>query len=298
MYPYGRYALNDALSVWGVAGYGRGEMRLQQTGGGERAGEAMETSIGMGMGAAGIKGIVYAGEATELALKSDFMLVRTSSEAADGMAGVKAADASRLRLLLSGRHQRSLANDALLTPDVELGLRYDGGAAETGFGMELGGGLRYADPLLGLTLETRARGLIAHEDGGYEEWGLSGSVQVDPGRAGRGLMLRLASGWGRTASGTQALWQRQDARGLAPQLGSTPGSRFSAEWSYGLDLPWNRGLLTPYSGIEMAGRSRRLRLGWRYEVGQWLSLSLDGERRETPHARPQHGLTLRLTLPW
>ncbi len=298
VYPYGRYALTDKLSVWGALGYGLGEMRLQRPGDREPAGEALAAGIHMGMGATGIQGIVYASEATELAVKSDVLLVRTSSEAVEGMAGVAAAAASRLRLLLSGRHQRALANDALLSPEFELGLRYDGGAAETGFGLELGGGLRYADPLLGLTLETRAKGLLTHEDGGYEEWGLSGSVQVDPGRAGRGLMLRLASGWGRTASGTQALWDSKGARGLAPQQGGAPGSRFSAEWSYGLDLPWQRGLLTPYAGVEMAGRSRRLRLGWRYEVGQWLSLSLDGERRETPLARPQHGLILRASLPW
>ena len=212
-------------------------MRLQPARDGAHPGEALNTGIGMGMGAAGIRGIVYGSEATELAVKSDFLFVRTSSGAADGLAGVGSADASRLRLLLSGRHQRALANDALLTPDFELGLRYDGGAAETGFGLELGGGLHYADPLLGLTLETRARGLIAHEDGGYEEWGLSGSVQVDPGRAGRGLMLRLASGWGETASGTQALWRRQDTRGLALGQGGNPGRRFSAEWSYGLEVP-------------------------------------------------------------
>ena len=98
VYPYGRYALNDKLSVWGVAGYGLGEMRLQQTRGGEPAGEALKAGINLGLGATGIKGIVYASEATELAVKSDFLLVRTSSEAVEGMAGVDAADASRVRV--------------------------------------------------------------------------------------------------------------------------------------------------------------------------------------------------------
>ena len=50
--------------------------------------------------------------------------------------------------------------------------------------MELGGGLRYADPVRGLALETRARALLAHEDGGYEEWGLSGSPDAGPGQVG------------------------------------------------------------------------------------------------------------------
>ena len=297
VYPYGRYALTDRLSVWGVAGYGRGEMRLQRYRYGERLGEALETDIGMGMGAAGIRGIVYGSEATELALHSDVLFVRTSSGASEGMAAVEAADAGRLRLLLTGSHRRTLGNGALLTPDMELGLRYDGGDAETGFGLELGGGLRYADPLLGLVLETRARGLLTHDDAAYEEWGLSGSVLVDPGRVGRGLMLRLASGWGRAESNTQALWRGEDAGGPMTVQDSSRGGRLGAEWSYGLDVPWSNGLLTPYGGVEVAGRSRGLRLGWRYELGQWLSLSLDGERRETPHARPQHGLMLRMSLP-
>ena len=298
VYPYGRYALTDRLSVWGVLGYGRGGMRLQQAAEGEDTREAVKTGIGMGMGAAGLRGIVYSSEAGELAVKSDALWVRTRSDATDGMAGVAAADASRVRLLLSGVHRHTLWNGGLLTPDVELGLRYDGGAVETGFGMELGAGLRYADPMLGLMLETRARGLIAHEDDSYEEWGLSGSVQLDPGRAGRGLMLRLASGWGMTESGTRALWERQGRMGPGLQPGGEMGSRFSAEWSYGLDVPWRLGVLTPYGGVDMAGRGRRLRLGWRYELGQSLSLSLDGERRETSHARPQHGLMLRTSLPW
>ena len=64
--------------------------------------------------------------------------------------------------------------------------------------------------------------------------------------------------------------------------------RIRAEWGYGLDVPWTYGLLTPYSSMELAGGgSRALRLGWRFELGQRLSLSLDGERRETAHARPE-----------
>ena len=87
VYPYGRFALNDTLSVWGVAGYGRGEMRLQQTGDGAHVRDTMKTGIDMGMGAAGLMGIVYTSEAMELAVKSDLLFVRTSSDATEGMAG-------------------------------------------------------------------------------------------------------------------------------------------------------------------------------------------------------------------
>ena len=85
-------------------------------------------------------------------MKSDALWVRTASDETDGLQGA-VADTSRIRLLLTGQHQRALPNDALLFPSFELGIRYDDGDAETGFGMELGGGLRYADPALGLTAE-------------------------------------------------------------------------------------------------------------------------------------------------
>ena len=200
--------------------------------------------------------------------------------------------------MLTGNHRRDLGAGRALAPSVELGVRYDDGDAETGMGIEAGGGLRYADPLWGLTLETRARALLAHEDGGYEEWGIGGSLSLDPGRLGRGLALQLESSLGVTGSGTEALWQRQSAAGLAPQHARAAPGRIRAEMGYGLDVPWTYGVLTPYSSVELAGGGRTLRLGWRFDLGQRLHLSLDGERRETPRAEPEHGLMLRTTLPW
>ena len=183
VHPYLHYALTDRLSAWGTLGYGAGGLRLRPERDGAKAQDTIKTDIQMRMGALGLRGAVFANATTELALKSDLMWVRTASSATAGLAGVDAADASRVRLLLTGRHRHTLATGAALTPNVELGLRYDDGAAETGAGVELGGGLRYADPVRGLTVEATARSLLAHEDGGYEEWGLSGSLQLDPGPA-------------------------------------------------------------------------------------------------------------------
>ena len=44
-------------------------------------------------------------------------------------------------------------------------------------------------------------------------------VPLHPGRLGRGLSLRLDSGWGATASGADALWQRQDTALARPEHG-------------------------------------------------------------------------------
>lgn len=63
-------------------------------------------------------------------------------------------------------------------------------------------------------------------------------------------------------------------------------------------MPWTYGILTPYGGMEWAGSSRTLKLGWRFDLGQRLNLSLDGERRESGYERADHSLMLRSSLPW
>ena len=50
--------------------------------------------------------------------------------------------------------------------------------------------------------------------------------------------------------------------------------------------------------VQQHGTGRTMRLGWRFELGHSLSLSLDGERRETSHEAPDHTLMLRTSLPW
>ncbi|SAY38234.1 hypothetical protein [Candidatus Synechococcus spongiarum] len=55
---------------------------------------------------------------------------------------------------------------ATFTPSLEMELRLDGGDAATGFGANIGAGLASASPEKGLTLELKARGLMAHEAAG------------------------------------------------------------------------------------------------------------------------------------
>ena len=89
------------------------------------------------------------------------------------------------------------------------------------------------------------------------------------------------------------------AAGLAPRHGrAAQGRHQRPKLGYGLDVPWTGGILTPYGGMEWAGAARTLTLGWRFELGQSLTLSLDGERREDGHTGPEHGLMLNASLPW
>ena len=205
--------------------------------------------------------------------------------------------ANRLRLALEGSHEQTLAWGGSLTPSLELGLRRDGGDGETGGGVEIGGGLRYRDPAIGLAVEGSGRVLAGQGD--YREWSFGGSVRFDPGAGGRGLSFSLLPAWGETASGVDRLWD-QDVAELASDdtaaNDNVPQMRLDGELGYGLGALGGHGLLTPYGGFALADEgSRRYRIGSRFEIAPAFNLSLEGDCREPANdAASDHGVMLRM----
>ena len=300
--PYVRYAASDRLSVWGLLGYGTGDMTLTQAANDNRVEIVTRTDISMRLGAAGARGVLLkAGEdgGIDLALRGDAFLVQMDWEKVSNETDT-GADASRLRVVLEAGRPFALGEGAVLTPALELGLRHDGGDAETGTGVELGGRISYTDSGSGLTVEANARKLIAHEDSGYEEWGASGSVRLDPGASGRGLLLTLAPVWGTPSSGVERLWSARNAAGLAPGGEFEAERRLEGEVGYGLGAFGERGVVTPYAGLGLAeAGDRTWRAGARWSLAPHLAMSLDGARREPANDdAPEHGAQFRLTLRW
>ena len=287
-HPYLRFSLNDRLSAWTLLGYGKGELTLTHSGGEER------TDIEMKMAALGARGALVAAGGFDISARTDALLVRASSEGTSRMAETE-ADVSRLRLVLEGSRPFASASGTSLTPSVEVGVRRDGGDAERGVGFEMGGGMRYANPSLGLTVEITARRLMAHEQDGYSEWGAGGSVQFAPGGAERGFSAKLGSSVGTTASGVEGLWAMGDTRGLAG--GDQAPGRLDAEAGYAMGAFGGSGVITPYGGFSMSG-DRRYRAGWRLRLGDSFNLSLEGDRTENPDLPSSHAVALRGDLRW
>ena len=152
------------------------------------------------MGAAGVRGtLATAPGGIGLGLRSDVFWMRTSSDPIEEV-GIASSEqkANRLRLVLDASRPFEVGDGTTLTPSLEVGVRHDGGDAETGRGVEVGAGLRYAGT--GFRIEGTVRGLALHDESAYEEWGASGSVRIEPGGTGRGLSLTLAPAWGNPSS--------------------------------------------------------------------------------------------------
>ena len=221
------------------------------------------------------------------------------------------ATVSRLRLGLEGSRPILFDGGFTLTPSLEIGVRHDGGDAETGFGLDLGGGLALSDPKRGLQAELRGRGLLTHESKGFRDLGFSGSLawEGNPG-SDRGAKLRLTQTVGGSSSGgADALLSRTTLEGLAANDDGAGGDdelksrRLELKFGYGLSAFGDRFTWTPEVGVDLSDTGRDYSLGWHLVLdgsgsdGGALELSFEARRRESANddTPPVHEVGLRLT---
>ena len=302
IYPYVRYEVNERLSVWGVGGHGMGTMTLTPEGL-----APMATNTDLVMAALGGRGVLRQpldGIGLELAVRSDALAVRTTTKALRGSGVNLAATASavtRLRLGLEGTWHNVLPLG--LVPTFEIGVRYDGGDAETGFGADLGAGLTWADPVRGIRAAFHARGLVGHEDDGFQELGLSGLLYWDARPdSDLGWSLGIAQAMGaRATGGMDALLNPDTPRvfGFDDPVDSSDAlhdddldQRLAADLGYGFAMFGGRYTGTPAVGLRLSEAGRETVLGWSLaksqKSGVVFVLDVAGRRHESVGGEPGH----------
>ena len=308
LYPWGRHALSERVSVWGVAGYGEGTLTLTPEGDdGERL-AAIRTDMDLAMGAVGVRGVAVAAPSdggVELSVTSDALGVRTTSDAVRGGTGNLAAteaDVTRLRLGLEGTWRGLAVGTGTLEPRLELGARHDGGDAETGFGVDAGGGVVWSDPARGVRAELGGRGLLTHESAGFADRGFAASLVFDPAPGSdRGPSLTLARTVGASATGgMDALLRPETARALgAAEEDALARRRFEARLGYGFAVLGGGWTGVPELGLGWSESARETVFGARLlearGAGLAFGLDVEGRRRESVvggEAAPEHRLGL------
>ena len=182
MHPYIGWS-SGGLDWWATVGAGSGELEItsQATG---MPSLQQKSDIDMQTISVGSSLSFQAG-ATTLRLKGEVAESQVEVEGGGGIDELQVG-ASRIRVAMEVGQSRRLPGGRVFEPSVEVAMRYDDGDGETGGGAEIGGGLRYDNPAKRFTVDGRARALLGH-GGGYEEWGVSGTLRVASGcrRAGR-----------------------------------------------------------------------------------------------------------------
>ena len=191
--PYIQWQPTDTTNAWVVLGYGEGDAELATDG----DDQTTDVDIEMQMIAAGVSGDLTTYKRSEWSWKASAFAVELESDA-DEETDLPAvtADSQRLRLAIQGRAPGTPSpNGAQLTPNWELGLRWDDGDAEQGSGADLGLGFTYTNPASGLSMQGKVNALVAHEAEDYDEWDASLHLRYDSGAQGRGITFTLEPGW-------------------------------------------------------------------------------------------------------
>ena len=288
LYPWLGYRATDRITVWGVTGYGVGGMLLTPAGG-----PALESGLTTAMAAAGTRGELVGGGADgfALAFKADVLWAGTAIDGVDGPEGrlvATAAGVTRVRTGLEGSRGFTFGGGGLsLRPSVEVGLRHDGGDAETGAGVDVGGGLVASHASSGLAADVRVRTLLVHEAEGFREHGVSLSLSWNPTPSTPlGLTARVAPSWGGQATGgADALWGRDTMAGMGAHGGLAAGNRLDGEVGYGLPVG-RRFVGTPRVGFSTSEYGQDYRVG--YGLGLLdrgslnFELGVEAQRRNSP----------------
>ncbi len=300
--PYAAIQASERLKLWGALGYGTGEVTLKP----DLGGRSLTADISWTMAAAGLRGDLLPppkeGSGPALAVTSDALWARTSSDRTHELAASE-SDVTRLRLGLEGGYRIATEGGGHVTPKLEIGARHDGGDAETGFGVELGGGLAWVDPGLGLSLDLSGRTLIAHGNDDLEDRGFAASLAFDPDPATkRGPSLTLAQDWGGQAKGgLDALFTPEtlDRRGGSGEA----TARWQAEAAWGFPAFSGRFTGSPHVGLGLATGARDYSLGWRLTPAANanapdISFGLKATRRENDGAVPEHTVGFEAVARW
>ncbi len=261
--PWWSQDLHDQFTLWAALGYGSGEITLIR-----RGREDLTTDTNTSFVALGSEAILEEETDRTLSVVTDVLWLRTRSNETQNLdLGATSAHVSRMRLGVKGNWRTTTINGRPFTPGQALktqlssALRHDGGDAESGFGIEVGGGVQWIDSQRGLNLQIQGRSLMTHHDSELKDRGLSVSMGFDPSPIQRGLQLTLQQDWGTVSSGMERLL---NAETIQPT--DTIGSgRFRAEAAWRFTIQNGRYTARPWLGVGLHSENRETTLGWQLQ---------------------------------
>ena len=270
---------------WATVGLGSGDLKStdQDT---QRTGDLSLQTIG-----GGGSGLLAQNDNITLRFKGEIAQTQLKVDGGD-FAGQE-VDASSVRLALERSQFHPLDGGGVFEPVMEIAARYDSGDGENGGGAEVGGEVRYHNPATRVTAEGRIRALLGHS-GGYEEWGMSGTVRVAPGIDQQGLSFSVSPGYGESGSGIQELWRKGLVDDDLTDSTDDYAMRLDARIGYGFGfaLSGRDGVLTPYSEMTQ-GTTDSYRMGLNWKTGTRFDLTLLGERSEPATDPVEHAVLLK-----
>ena len=263
VHPYVRWS-DGATSVWTMAGGGRGSAENERA-----TGRVGESGLGLGLGLVEVRRRLT----PRFGLRADAAWARLATgvgrESVDDRSAAVHQQRLGVELASTTRHLDALAIELF----GQASLRRDGGAGQTGSGLEVAGGFRAARG--SVRVNAQGRFLVLHSAEGYEERGLGVTLSVGSPAEEEGLSFSVSPRWGGPAAASGALWDER-LGGLGPRGPAAEGPwSLDARGRYALRLPGGR-LLAWSGGFSRSGD------GWGLTIGGGLELVTRASPPQSP----------------
>ncbi len=271
--------------IWGAAGFGQGTVSRYREDRKSNPSEVTWQMLNLG-----VSREIRTTETATLSLDTDALWVRTQSDESrqDNMN----PSISRIRAGLQSTWNHTLYNTEL-QPSLTVGVRHDGGGAESGFGLYAGSGLHWTSATVQMDIEGQV--VLSHQQE-IEESGFSASLIHDANpHSELGFSLSLSQASLLTIDGLDS-WYLQES--LMPV---TDDSRWSMDAAYGLSAWEGRFTGSPHIGLGLSGDSRDIQLGWRMTplaTNQNLSLGIQATRLTQEQTAPKHWFGVEARVRW
>ena len=273
--PYLRWS-DGGTTIWATAGGGSGSAENARV----RYGLQEESALGLRLGLVEVRRrLATVGGGVELQVRGDASWARLTTAAGHELIDALAVDVHQLRVGIDVSRRVRTAGGTLVEPFGEVHARHDGGAGQTGAGLEVAGGLRVARGVF--RVEGMGRLLALHAADGYREHGGAVTLSVGDGARQPGLTLSLSPHWGARATASDALWQDHLFHQRAAGAGRDERA-LDARVDYGLQLPAG-GLVTPFGIYGQSQYGRRLQVGLLLSRLGPVGLEVSGERSALRH---------------
>ncbi len=271
--PYAGMNINDDLEIWGALGFGSGEVTRK-----EKDADDITTDLSWRMVAFGASGELPSSQSipgADLRWRSDVLWTQTKADAVEDELDDVSGKTLRKRLGVESVWAYQLATGALFRPSLEVGLRHDSGDAETGFGLDIGGGFEWSDPGRGLSVVVKGRKLVLHEKAAFDDWGVRLTAVYDPTPATReGFSARISQQLGGVSPEEHGSLLKKDQ--LPGVNDPTQSDGWEVEVAYGVSQ--GEGMVgTSYMSVEGPTEAETTRLGYRIQpdLTQAQNMSLD-----------------------
>ncbi|MGI9321979.1 MAG: autotransporter outer membrane beta-barrel domain-containing protein [Pseudomonadales bacterium] len=296
-HPYFGWQMKSGSQIWGSIGLGSGDSQVVGSDSPDNIYKREVNTQSINLGASRPLRVVGLASSSKnqvlLSLTGD---VTYSGIEEDGEGGMNSGS-TRVRAGFDLDLVRPLSDGGEMGSRLDVALRHDFGDLYDGIGVEVGTGIDFSVPDMGLRLDLEARTLLAHNED-VKEWGISGGILWMPKimAQGHGLTLAFRPQYG---AGTARQADKFLEAAVADYNQFTNAASASTEdtdlslgynWEikYGLPLSLplstNPANLTFFTKSEVRQTARALTLGIDMQLGPNLTAGYETTKRQSNQA--------------